>query len=329
MNTRNTPAWQVRVVLDGVRVPPYQYSVNKTLKIAHVDLVDRNSLNRYFERGATVMLDDAQTAMPMVTDLCAQLTGHAGVPTACTIFASPPHADGFALHQDAEDVVIVQLAGAKRWTVFAPLCRRESSMLNRSECAEPLLDTELHAGDILVLPKGSPHKTSSNSRDGSVHMTLGFYPVTLRDALVRLIAQSEDVRLDGPVPKSTKAVLEIFHALASEAGRLPAEADAILEPLMTRLRGDTHEFRLMSSEAQAEGGSYRLLTKVTNATRLFLAAQLGRPHDEQLETLVASLSGRKPGEVFTQKEFATAADDPILIQEVLHAMLRMRFIAHA
>jgi hypothetical protein len=211
MNTHNTPSWQVRVVLDGVRVPPYHYSTNRHLKVGHFDVVDRASLNRYFQRGATVMLDDAQTAIPVIDRLCTGLTAESGVPAAGTIFASPPHAEGFALHQDAEDVVIVQLAGAKSWTVFPPLSRRESSMLNRAECGNPVIESQLRAGDILLLPKGSPHKTASNSADGSVHLTLGFYPVTLRDVVLKLIQRSPDPRLD------PAAEAEFFRTALDEA----------------------------------------------------------------------------------------------------------------
>lgn len=335
MNTHNTPSWQVRVVLDGVRVPPYHYSTNRRLKIRHSDVVDRSSLNRYFQRGATVMLDDAQTAIPVIDRLCTDLTAHSGIPTAGTVFASPPHAEGFALHQDAEDVVIVQLAGAKSWTVFPPLSHRNSSMLKRSECGEPVIESQLHAGDILLLPKGSPHKTASNSAEGSVHLTLGFYPTTLRDAVLKLVERSTDTRLDEPVPEDSREVLRITSSWLTEA--FGAEGpDEISDPvapfideLRTSLRGDTSDFRLPSSESShALGGSYRLLTKVSKATHLFLAAQLSRPDDEQLDALVGSLKTKERGDTFTYREFSAIARDGILAQEVLHEMLRMRFISH-
>lgn len=334
MNTHNTPSWQVRVVLDGVRVPPYHYSTNRHLKIRHCDVVDRASLNRYFQRGATVMLDDAQTAIPVIDRLCTDLTAHSGVPAAGTIFASPPHAEGFALHQDAEDVVIVQLAGAKSWTIFAPLSRRKSSMLKRSECGEPVIKSQLHPGDILLLPKGSPHKTESNSADGSVHMAIGFYPVTLRDAMLKLIEHSPDTRLDEPVPRDPGEVSRItaswltatFDANGSED--ISDSFAPLVDELQTSLRGDTSDFRLPPPGSHAEGGTYRLLTTVSEATRLFLAAHLGRTDDEQLDALVASLKTREPGDTFTYKEFAATAEDGIVAQEALHAMLRMRFIGH-
>lgn len=329
MNTHNTPSWQVRAILDGVRVPPHHYATSRQLKVAHVDIVDRAALNRYFERGATVVLDDAQTAMPRMSDLCSSLSDQFEVPTACTIFTSPPHADGFALHQDAEDVVIVQLAGAKRWVVFPPLQRQSSSMLNRSECDEPVFDTELNAGDVLVLPKGSPHKTASNSRNGSMHMTLGFYPISIRDALVRVIAHASDERLDDSLPTAPGELLDVFRGLEAEVRALVNRPPAVMDPLRTRFIGDTAEFRLTSSELPAEGGTYRVQSRITAATYAFLAAHLGRPDDAELKEFVSSLSDLKAGDVFSLQGRTGVGDNPILVQEALHAMLRMRFVAHA
>jgi hypothetical protein len=315
-----------------VRVPPYHYATDRQLKIEHARVIDRAKLNRYFQRGATVMLDDAQAAIPALDRLCTDLSVQSGVPAAGTIFASPPHAEGFALHQDAEDVIIVQLAGTKSWTVFPPLMRRESSMLRRSECGEPIIDTKLQVGDIVLLPKGSPHKTASTSAVGSVHLTVGLYKITLREALLRFIGSSPDTRLDLPVPKGPDGLGEIALSwLAATLGAdgsqaVPGLVDAV-EELRTRLRGDTSDFRLLVGEAGAEGGTYRLLRKITDMTGSFLAAQLDRRDDQQLRIILAALYEKAAGETFTYRQFAIAADG-ILAEEVLHELLRMRLIAH-
>lgn len=329
INTHNTPASQVRVILDGVRVPPYHYSTNKNLKIGHYSVLDRASLSRYFQRGATVMIDDAQTAIPLIDRLCTDLTAYSGIPVAGTIFASPSHAEGFALHQDAEDVIIIQVAGAKSWTIFPRLERTTSSMLNRSECGDPIMEAQLRAGDILLLPKGSPHKTESNSADGSVHLTLGFYPVTLRDALVKLIEVSTDRKLDDPVPCNLEEMSRVASSVLAatvDANSLSKTLEPIVDELRARLRGDTNEFQLPTFGFQPEGGTYRLLTRVSSAMRQFLAAQLSRPDDEQLNRLFSVLEIRVPGDTFTYREFVASTLDSILAEEALHAMLRMRFI---
>jgi Cupin superfamily protein len=330
MNTHNLPAGQVRVVLDGVRVPPYHYSISRRLKVAHAELIDRAILHRYMQRGATVMLDDAQTAIPILDRLCTWITSYSGMSCAATIFASPPQADGFALHQDAEDVVIVQMAGSKSWTVFPSLARRQSSMLKESECGTPVFRSLLRAGDMLLLPKGSPHKTASDGSAGSIHMTLGLYPVTLRALLVKFIEDSPDTRLDQPISQDESTLARLVDAwLAAPTDRdyfedkVPDLA-SIAQVLRTRLRGDAREFRLPELDSDAAGGTYRLLTSVSEATYLVLAARLGREREE-LSALLSTLAARQPGDTFTYAQFSKGQRGAV-VEEVLHEMLRMRFV---
>jgi hypothetical protein len=110
------------------------------------------------------------------------------------------------------------------------------------------------------------------------------------------------------------------------ADSLSKTLEPIVDELRARLRGDTTEFRLPTFAFQPEGGTYRLLTRVSSATRQFLAAQLSRPDNEQLDRLFSVLEVRDPGDTFTYKEFVASTLDSMLAEEALHAMLRMRFI---
>lgn len=73
--------------------------------------------------------------------------------------------------------------GAKRWRVYAPLeghqlPRESSGDLSREALAEPLMDVVLRPGDLLYLPRGTPHEAlaqkGGDGGDGraSVHVTL-------------------------------------------------------------------------------------------------------------------------------------------------------------
>ena len=329
INTRNMPSWQIRAVLDGVRVPPHHYERNKMLKVSHVGIVDRGYLNRIFSRGATIMMDDAQSAIPELMHICHKLTTATSSATAGTVFASPPHAEGFALHQDGEDALVLQLYGKKTWTVFPPLRRQKSSMLSRSESPEPLFETTLEAGDVLILPKGSPHKTATHSNEGSMHLTLGFYPVTLRDVLLEVLSNTPDDHLDCAVQQNTAN-----RAVASVV-RLPdgpiAESlvDRAFSKLLRRLVADDEQFKLLHDTHGTSGGSYKLLTKAGPTTELFLAAQLNRGQDPELTKIVEFLSSLSVGATFTYAQLCANVNDSIVTEEVLHEMLRMRFVVHS
>lgn len=111
-----------------------------------------------------------------------------GLPANLNLYCTAP---GRALsappHTDKQDVVIFQTQGAKRWQVFAPpepsalpgvdpFARgKGKDRLERSELASPLVETVLEAGQVLYVPAGYPHTTSTegvDSTESSIHLTL-------------------------------------------------------------------------------------------------------------------------------------------------------------
>jgi bifunctional lysine-specific demethylase and histidyl-hydroxylase NO66 len=84
---------------------------------------------------------------------------------------------GFAPHFDDVDVYILQVEGAKRWRVYAPLPghalpRYSSRDFEDAEIGEPLLDTVLRPGDLLYLPRGTIHQAAALEDDHSLHLTV-------------------------------------------------------------------------------------------------------------------------------------------------------------
>jgi hypothetical protein len=100
------------------------------------------------------------------------------------------------LHTDKQDVLVLQTQGRKHWRVFAPpqpsrmyradpFARgKHPDILSRVELEEPLIDTVLEAGQMLYVPTGFPHTTSTaidgnplstaiDPSSSSLHMTVG------------------------------------------------------------------------------------------------------------------------------------------------------------
>ena len=74
-------------------------------------------------------------------------------------------------HTDRQDVLILQSAGRKHWKVFAPPAVEEVDPLRRGKdgdvldaamLGEPLLEATLEPGDVLYVPLGFPHATSTS-----------------------------------------------------------------------------------------------------------------------------------------------------------------------
>ncbi|WP_419825787.1 JmjC domain-containing protein [Sphingomonas sp.] len=89
-------------------------------------------------------------------------------------------------HYDEHDILAVQLRGTKTWRLArgpSPLC----TPWKRIPGAPPALGkgpvvATVMSGDILYLPRGLPHTVDADGE--SIHVALGFTPLTLRDAVV-------------------------------------------------------------------------------------------------------------------------------------------------
>lgn len=81
----------------------------------------------------------------------------------CSIFASKTGDESLGAHWDAWYGAIVQMDGAKTWTIGHRLL---------SNADQPAQEVTTRAGDILLLPKGLPHAVRTASDPGhSVHLT--------------------------------------------------------------------------------------------------------------------------------------------------------------
>ncbi|HEV2287267.1 MAG TPA: cupin domain-containing protein [Steroidobacteraceae bacterium] len=97
------------------------------------------------------------------------------------------------VHHDDHDLIVVQLLGAKRWHVA------DSSELPNTwrgippdvEELGPHSTFDVHPGDLVYLPRGTRH--SVDSAGESLHLSIGFTPLTLREALIAALDQLSDV----------------------------------------------------------------------------------------------------------------------------------------
>jgi hypothetical protein len=122
------------------------------------------------------------------------------------------------VHFDDHDILAVQLIGTKRWLVS-----RGASELNNTWPAIPgkppdLGDhdsLDLSPGDLLYLPRGTLHSVDGSSE--SVHVSLGFTPLTLREALLASLDHLSD--LDRPL-RATLGGRLAFQLMGSGIDRL-------------------------------------------------------------------------------------------------------------
>lgn len=93
--------------------------------------------------------------------------------SACIAWTST---EGFGVHWDDHDTIVVQLDGAKRWRIYGttrpyPLYR---DIEDPGEApTEPVADLVLHPGDVLYVPRGAWHAVCADQGVRSLHVTCG------------------------------------------------------------------------------------------------------------------------------------------------------------
>ena len=86
-----------------------------------------------------------------------------------------------APHYDDVEIFVIHTQGRKRWRVYAPLDERHtlprevSEDLDRASLGPPVLEETLEPGDVLYLPRGTPHEATALPGEDSVHVTVSTY----------------------------------------------------------------------------------------------------------------------------------------------------------
>jgi Cupin superfamily protein len=149
------------------------------------------------EKG-TVIFNAAGAHIPKLAGSCLAASDATALPCSLNMYitahgkrtSAPPHTD-------KQDVCVIQTEGCKAWKVYSvpdPSLKPAADIFARgkgddnlpihtlSETAELLVDTTLHPGDVLFIPAGFPHTTSTvksneeiNDSDQatSIHLTFG------------------------------------------------------------------------------------------------------------------------------------------------------------
>lgn len=204
------------------------------------------ALDRY-RRGATIRLRGVQRQWAPLQALCRDLERELGVTALANLYWTPPGTQALPAHWDGHDVLVLQIAGTKRWRVYdAPVAlptdlpptfafeRARPPALPgsfRHWTAHPAPDAfgpdapareiELHTGDLLYLPRGHGHEARTGETM-SIHVTLGLYVVTWADLLCLAVyeAAQTDVRFRRALPPGFAADAEAPPAVRTEFAAL-------------------------------------------------------------------------------------------------------------
>lgn len=205
------------------------------------------AVDEAYGRGATVRVNNVQQLSPPVRAVCRRLEQVFNFPLRANLYRTPATAQGAQRHYDNHDILVLQVAGRKRWLVYEPLVRlplehvpplsfesrieemkyrrggpkRGRADIGDEETGAPVRDIVLEAGDLLYLPRGFVHEART-SDEASLHLTLGIHVLTWLDALAVALGQTghRDERFRRALPvgfanenNATENYTEQFRAL--------------------------------------------------------------------------------------------------------------------
>lgn len=148
-----------------------------------------------WEAGATIVLQALHVNWHPLAVFCRLLEDALGRGVQANGYYTPRGSQGFGVHHDTHDVLVLQVAGEKRWRLYDPLLelplkhQRYSSALRAH--GAPTDDLVLSAGDTLYLPRGWLHEAETSDVD-SLHLTIGIAAHTWLDAASAALATLED-----------------------------------------------------------------------------------------------------------------------------------------
>jgi len=164
---------------------------NRTARKASRALVDPRAVLDAFARGYTLNIKDASAYQPALALVCNRIQTQLGMYVQANAYFTPPRAQGFELHYDTHDTLIVQIEGEKAWRIHEPVVplpleiQPFSAAAHEGKIGTPREFT-IRAGDALYIPHGFPHDAQTAERR-SLHLTFAISPIRLIDLVESLV----------------------------------------------------------------------------------------------------------------------------------------------
>ena len=166
------PDW-LYIKQDGVRVQLEKFCFYKTVQNKQLNFIDKDVINNEINKGAAVVLEGIDLLDPVVNEFVTRLDDSLPcVLSNAEIFFSQQDNEAYEGHCDADDVLVVQLAGKKTWNLYAPQQRRYAGIqnLNEQQLGPVMQEINMRPGDAIYLRAGVPHRCVT-SAPFSMHMS--------------------------------------------------------------------------------------------------------------------------------------------------------------
>lgn len=144
----------------GERVPIDSFLRAQPAGVSGVRLLNQPGLVANLEHGLTVQMPDVDRSVPAMRNLASDLQHASRSQVSMSGFVSSGTEGALGQHADDPRLIVVQLAGHKRWVVHASSTprHRRSHPDPTNHPTTALADRVLEPGDVLFVPQGAFHE---------------------------------------------------------------------------------------------------------------------------------------------------------------------------
>lgn len=141
--------------------------------------VDAAGLEECLSDGFSVIITHIEQHVPPLGALCQTLSTRLREQTYAGAIITTGAEGAFRLHYDFEDLIILQVEGAKRWQIFGPPVPNPVRGMAKQSAPQgaPAFDAVLEPGDLLFVPAGHWHHCQTTSGK-SIHLGIFLIPPT-------------------------------------------------------------------------------------------------------------------------------------------------------
>ncbi|MBL8386136.1 MAG: hypothetical protein JNM90_23840 [Burkholderiales bacterium] len=146
---------------------------HKVVQGDELPFLNKGIIEEYLANGAAVVLEAIDIFEPMINAMCAAIdaAGEAVLSNSVAFFSQAKGGEAYRGHVDTADVLVVQLAGRKRWFVHE---RQKPRWIDLHEMEPPAMgpvqaEFVMEPGDVIYLRSYTPHRVET-ADDFSLHM---------------------------------------------------------------------------------------------------------------------------------------------------------------
>eukprot|EP00929_Paragymnodinium_shiwhaense_P078454 TRINITY_DN40674_c0_g1_i1.p1 TRINITY_DN40674_c0_g1~~TRINITY_DN40674_c0_g1_i1.p1 ORF type:complete len:530 (+),score=104.78 TRINITY_DN40674_c0_g1_i1:77-1666(+) len=140
----------------------------------------KNVWKLFDKQGCSFQFHQPQRFCDTLARLLFELECYFGCLVGSNTYMTPKGSQGLAPHFDDVEIFVIQTEGSKRWRLYKPvpgweLANKHSRDYKPSDLGQPTLEVVLQPGDVLYMPRGTPHEACCSEGDESFHVTVSTY----------------------------------------------------------------------------------------------------------------------------------------------------------